>query len=589
MKNNHRNENYFTRKRIILFTFLTILILVFIVLFSKFVLDIDFNTLGKLVSSSIKNKESLLWFFLLFIFPIWSSFWRCYMFKIKLKEDNIFVKWYDWLSFGFMGTFINSITPFAMGCEPYNIFWLKSKGVSLRRATIIVSSTFIFGSFSQILITWPSYFYITSLYPLLSYDIAWKTSFWLATAGLFIDLISIAFFWTLSYSRRVHCFINFILNWFKKKFKMKYKTKDEIKNEFISNAVFKREFLNELKKIKHTIILLLGNLLWNIFYYISLFFSFKFLYTNTSIDFWQLFNYVNISVTANNFIPIPGAEGTLQLLLSVFLNKSDVFTDSSSISSAIFIWRLFSSYIPTLIGILTIGISIYLSIKNSYLLSDKSNKKLIKQKFSKNPSILVLIQQGVEVKNIDKQTYKNIKLLNIKTNTRINELLIWSKKYDYFIIFNKDTILHHRYFEQALINSEPNFDLSFLPYTEIKKFLFFKLLKDVWCKSVKNKNNFIYSNNIELNNVLINSSYFYNCINKSLINEIYNSEWLIYWLFYKAKNISMNKKIFSYVLNNKNKTICFNSLNQFNRLINNKDADFRLYCLLSTQLKLKTK
>ena len=85
-------------------------------------------------------------------------------------------------------------------------------------------------------------------------------------------------------------------------------------------------------------------------------------------------------------------------------------------------------------------------------------------------------------------------------------------------------ILHHRYFEQALINSEPNFDLSFLPYTEIKKFLFFKLLKDVWCKSVKNKNNFIYSNNIELNNVLINSSYFYNCINKSLINEIYNSE-----------------------------------------------------------------
>ncbi len=36
----------------------------------------------------------------------------------------------------------------------------------------------------------------------------------------------------------------------------------------------------------------------------------------------QLFNYTNVATTANNFIPIPGAEGTLQAVLNTFIINS---------------------------------------------------------------------------------------------------------------------------------------------------------------------------------------------------------------------------------------------------------------------------
>ena len=361
--NNQINkERFFTKKRIIIGIFLSIFSITFISLLSIFAFDINFNEIGTLFNKGIENwglSIALVFFFLLFIFTFYSMWAKIFVLKKRLySTSSIRIKWYEWISFAAVSTFIAVITPFAIGSEPYNIFWFKSKGVPISDISVIVASNGFLNSLSQIIITWPSFFIIASDYSAFSSNSFWLAAFWLGFMGLIFDLLGFLMWGFLGYSRRVHFWVNYIFNFFKKKMKMNYLTKDEIYEKFRTNAIFKKQFVSLFKDYKITSMVIIIGLFWNIFFYSTLLLAFLLIQDRSiHMDYFNLFNYVNVATTANNWVPIPGGEGTLQMLLTWFITPDMIAsnpglpadTDWTTFSnSGIFIWKFATSYIPTL-------------------------------------------------------------------------------------------------------------------------------------------------------------------------------------------------------------------------------------------------
>lgn len=65
-------------------------------------------------------------------------------------------------------------------------------------------------------------------------------------------------------------------------------------------------------------------------YYFSMFFSIELVVPYIPSErihilantFWNTYNFANVASVANNFIPIPGGEGTIQFVLISFFNSS---------------------------------------------------------------------------------------------------------------------------------------------------------------------------------------------------------------------------------------------------------------------------
>ena len=395
--NKINKEQFFTKKRIIIGFFLSLFSITFIALISIFAFNINFNDIGYLFDLGIENwglSIAITFFFLIFLFTFYSIWSKIFVLRKRLYSiSTIRIKWYEWISFAAISTFIAVITPFAIGSEPYNIFWFKSKGVAISDISAIVASNGLLNSLSQILITWPSFFIIASDYSTFSSNSFWQAAFWLGFIGLIFDLLSFLMWGFLGYSRRVHFWVNYLLNFFKMKMKMSYLTKDEIYEKFRTNAIFKKQFVGLFKDYKTTTLIIIIGLFWNIFFYSTLLLSFLLIQDKSvHMDYFNLFNYVNVSTTANNWVPIPGGEGTLQMLLTWFITP-DINASNPSLppdidwttfsNSGIFIWKFTTSYIPTMCFAIFIPIEIKMLhnrksyIKNIFKSEKKHNDDLI--------------------------------------------------------------------------------------------------------------------------------------------------------------------------------------------------------------------
>lgn len=362
-------NNFFTKKRIGILFFATIFVIAFSIIISVLLLKIDINSINNFFIEGFKQADNMffLWLFLMFSFPLFSSFWRYIVIYIRIRKENCNAKWYDWIFLIFIGSFLNAVTPFSIGNEPYSLFWLKTHGLTTRKSLLILASTGIVSSFAQILISWPSFFVVSASYNSFGNTVEWSLGYWLAFAGLLFDLIAFFSFFALTYSRRVHYFLNMSYYWIRRKLKMSYKSKEDIKIKYVQKAVFKEEFIEEMKNYKFYSFILAGNVVWNIILYASMFFSYKLSGTSDYISFWDWFNYSNIAYTANNWVPIPGSEGTLQILIIAFINginsnMGDAFKEN--VNTIIFVWRIFTFYLTAVIGMICFPISAVLFYKN---------------------------------------------------------------------------------------------------------------------------------------------------------------------------------------------------------------------------------
>lgn len=66
--------------------------------------------------------------------------------------------------FGLITILLNGITPFYLGSEPYKFYWLKKNGLKNRDCLVIISITTFFWNLLDIIITIPSFAYLSSFY-----------------------------------------------------------------------------------------------------------------------------------------------------------------------------------------------------------------------------------------------------------------------------------------------------------------------------------------------------------------------------------------------------------------------------------------
>jgi uncharacterized membrane protein YbhN (UPF0104 family) len=98
-----------------------------------------------------------------------------------------------------------------------------------------------------------------------------------------------------------------------------------------------------------------------VFLYFTIIIAFEFLKNEfgdgTTFDVWKLFNLVNVGCTANRFFPLPGGEGTMEYILTVFFKSglADISVGKGHvdtyINNSVMVWRTFTQYIPAAIGL----------------------------------------------------------------------------------------------------------------------------------------------------------------------------------------------------------------------------------------------
>lgn len=370
-KNAYNNRNFWNKKTIIGFILGFSILVIVSVLVSVFFLGIDYSFIKKLVNKPLNGTEiGFMFGMILTLFYMW--IWNGYYCIVTAKQFGLNANFFEVFLFGVFSLFLNNITPFAFGSEAFKIYWLKKKGLSTREATLSVSSTTIFFSIAQIIITWPSFIYFATKYDQIVAN-GGTLAFWLTFVGLLIDLAVCTILFSLSFSKKVHVFISTIFNKILKLMKKPYKHKDEIINDFQTNSWFRTAYINEMKKISHVSILLIATIIYASMIYLSMFFSFRTLgYNQPIFSAINLFNLSNVAVTANNFVPIPGGEGTIQVLMKKFINvwantSSDINLSKEEIGTAIdesiFVWRSFLFYIPTIVGLLLCPVGIYMNFR----------------------------------------------------------------------------------------------------------------------------------------------------------------------------------------------------------------------------------
>lgn len=348
--NNDHHNVFFTNRKIFYFSSLFIVSIGLLALTIVFVLNIDLANLWRNLIKGI-SLNSYQWIFLVLqmLFPFFRAATSICFFYFSLKKYNLKASLWEWtyLSFGLI--FIISITPSSIGSEPFIIFWLNRKIKNLQKSSSIVLASSFLGQSAAMAVTWPSFLWYCSTIDVWNLSQDNKVAFWFLVIGMIMDLFVLCTFFVLIFTKQTHYWMSILFHFFKKMLKMKYKSKSEIREEIVVKSSFKNEVLSQLKDIKISTITFFNFFIYNFLYYTIIYFSMALINGTNDLVFLQIFNYTNIATTANNFIPLPGSEGTLQLLLKILLTNTN--TPVSIINDSIFVWRFFTSQLPALFGL----------------------------------------------------------------------------------------------------------------------------------------------------------------------------------------------------------------------------------------------
>lgn len=373
LEKNSSNNNtiFFTKDKIIYFSIFFILTVILLSLTVVFILNIDINVVVNSIGNGLKiNNYQFLFLIGLLFFPIIRSFSYIFYFYFHLKKINIHFSFFEWMQLGFITILIISITPSSIGSEPYIIYFLNRKVKNLKKTSAIVLCSSFIGQISSIVITTPSFIWYMANINIHNVLNSSEFTFWFLIIGFFMDYVVLISFIVLAFTTKTHYLFSVLFHKVKKIFKLKYKTNQKIKSEMIENAVFKKEVIQQLKNWKLCIPTFFVFLFYNGFYYIMVCFSVYLIKGVNIVNFWEIFHYANIGITANNFIPLPGSEGTLQIILKSLLSNTNL--DVVDINNTIFIWRFFTTQLCAIIGMI-----ILFAKTISYIIEKRKNNEKI--------------------------------------------------------------------------------------------------------------------------------------------------------------------------------------------------------------------
>lgn len=366
------SDNFLDRKKIIIFSLMGIFAIILIALTVTFITDINVKSILTTINE-VKNHTGLIivfWIFLFILISFIRLIWQVEAIRMRMKHYFVTVKVREWWNFGLITVFINTVTIFSLGSDPYKIWWMTRRGIKLREANAILLSSGWIIQITQMIISYPSLGYIIYLYFFDSknfihtYDT--NVSMILLCVGYCNDIIVFISISILGFNKRLQYLIAKIFNWIRKKIGLSFKSKVVLLEELVEKNKFQEIFKNELKSFEANTYTIFWTFVTLIFYYFSMFFAYELVVPYDRSEqihvlyskLWSTYDFANVATVANNFIPIPGSEGTIQFVLISFFNSASIKLDNSSndlhmiIKQTVFIWRVFNYYLIIIVGAL---------------------------------------------------------------------------------------------------------------------------------------------------------------------------------------------------------------------------------------------
>lgn len=369
---------FFSKKKLFFFLIFG-LIFIGMIFFTFYYTDINIPKIFSLLSKSAKeNKIIILYIILIISYQFVKSFYNTIYIRPRLMKYGVHISTFEYIFLYIKVFVINCITPFATGSEPYTIYWMVSRGATIKQANTITVTSGIANSISDILVTIPSFIYISTDYNNIINSFSGSVVYWFIVVGLIVNIMVLLITFLLGLSKRIHYLISLFSNFILRKLRKNYLEKDEIYKKYIIEFEFRNSIIEGLKEKKFSIYIFITFVINSFYYYNTLYLSFISISNDQSFqtieNYFLFFNITNVSITANNFIPIPGSEGTIQLsILSLFNSFSDSKADIKIINDSVALWRIFTVYLPLIIYIVfLIG---YYSTKFYYMKKEKLFKK----------------------------------------------------------------------------------------------------------------------------------------------------------------------------------------------------------------------
>lgn len=357
------SNTFFTPKKIMLISFsFLIFILALAIVFWKMKINIAdlFITIDK---SYHYNNIASLYIILILLFPLTKALYIFSYVYPQVKSSGVYISKIEYFFLFTKVLVINGITPFSTGSEPYTIYWLTSRGVDIKTANTITVTNGFLVTITEILITIPSFVYISTHYQTLVATSSGLVVYWFIVGGLLVNVCVAIFLIIVSFSTKIHFKISMLFNLVLKKLKLPHLNKNEIVIKYMVEESFKKEFKKSFKKKRMVLFVVATYTFMTLYYYNTLYMSFLVSYPYNNVlggtyNYFMFFNIANVSLTANAFIPIPGGEGTVQVanaeLLKIFVGHE--FVNNQLINNSISIWRIGTNYIPIAwCFILTVG------------------------------------------------------------------------------------------------------------------------------------------------------------------------------------------------------------------------------------------
>lgn len=318
-----------------------IILFIAMVLVLYFTLKDDF----KGIITQLKNVNVLVFLVSIVIFLL-SLFFKSLSLRVFIKEYKKDYRIKKAYQLTLIAQFLNGITPFQSGGQPFQIYLLKKDGVRISDSTNAMIKDFTMYQFSLILVSILA-FIINVKLKILSKNATLNNLIFL---GFLINFIVMIILLIITSAKKTGLNLTSKITHFLFKFRVvrKFGTSEEKIKQSLSHFY---ETGNELRKNKRSILkAILYNIIHLILLYLIPFIIFKSLGLNdiTVVGSLVLITFVML---ISNFIPIPGATGGIEYSFLMFFS---VFASGPLLAGGMLLWRFVTYFLAMIIGFITL-------------------------------------------------------------------------------------------------------------------------------------------------------------------------------------------------------------------------------------------
>ena len=243
--------------------------------------------------------------------------------------------------------FINGITPFNSGSQPFQAYMFVKRGVDASNVTsVLVMNFFIYQVLTNIIATLTLIFYFNTLTTTL------MGSIYIILVGYIINLLILIILLALCFSKKIYKVIRGFINFFKRIKKL------EKKATILSNKTegFVTDFQNGIKlllkrKLTFLLIILTKLISLILFYAITVLLIFAFRINLTLEQIIYTIGITCFALTVMIWVPLPGASGGTEWAFAQLIVTLSIAPLTQPVALAVMLlWRFLTYYLGLIYG-----------------------------------------------------------------------------------------------------------------------------------------------------------------------------------------------------------------------------------------------